>query len=91
MSNIKDVAALAGVSVPTVYKAYSNTYFTSPEIREKVYAAAKELGYVPKTVNRTGGKESKRTVALFLDEIVNHGEGDLQGTGTQGIPACCYV
>lgn len=71
MSNIKDVAALAGVSVPTVYKAYSNTYFTSPEIREKVYAAAKELGYVPKTVNRTGGKESKRTVALFLDEIVN--------------------
>ena len=56
MSNIKDVAALAGVSVPTVYKAYSNTYFTSPEIREKVYAAAKELGYVPKAVNRTGGK-----------------------------------
>lgn len=71
MSSIKEVAALAGVSVPTVYKAYSNTYFTSPEIREKVYAAAKELGYVHKAANRKAGKDGRRTVVLFLDEIVN--------------------
>lgn len=35
MSSIKDVAALSGVSVPTVYKVFSDTYTTSDEVRKR--------------------------------------------------------
>lgn len=71
MVSIKEVAALAGVSVPTVYKAFSNTYYTSPEIRDKVYRAAKELEYVPKSTQKINEKSRSKTIALFMDEIVN--------------------
>ncbi len=71
MVSIKEVAALAGVSLPTVYKAFSNTYYTSPEIRKRVYEAANELGYVPKSMKNADNKNEPRTLAVFLDQIVN--------------------
>ncbi len=48
MASIKEVAEKAGVSLPTVYKVFSNTYSTSDNVQERVLAAAKELGYVHK-------------------------------------------
>ncbi|HJB29052.1 MAG TPA: LacI family transcriptional regulator [Candidatus Blautia faecavium] len=71
MGSIKEVAALAGVSVPTVYKAFSNTYYTSPEIRLRVYEAAKKLNYVPKSLKNRNSKEEPKTLAVLLDQIVN--------------------
>lgn len=69
MASIKDIAAQAGVSVPTVYKVFSSTYSTSDEVREKVYRAAESVGYV---VKAEGPRTSdNRLVAIVLDEIVN--------------------
>ena len=49
MNIIHEIANLAGVSVPTVYKVFSDTYTTGEAIQEKVLQAAKELHYTPKT------------------------------------------
>ena len=56
MSNIKDVAKLAGVSVPTVYKVFSSNQYASPTVEEKVMKAARELGYVHKAAQRKYGE-----------------------------------
>ena len=71
MSSIKDVAALAKVSVPTVYKVFSNTYYTSPEIRKRVFDAAKELNYIPKSMKNSNKEKEAKTIAVFFDELVN--------------------
>lgn len=51
MSNIKQLAEAAGVSVATASRAMSNPQRVSDATREKVLAAAKEIGYTP---NRLG-------------------------------------
>lgn len=68
MSNIKDVAKLAGVSVPTVYKVFSNNQYASPAVEEKVLKAAKELGYIHKAAQKANGE---KTVAIIVDDITN--------------------
>ena len=60
MSGIKDVAALAKVSVPNCFiKFLSNTYYTSPEIRKRVFDAAKELNYIPKSMKNPNKEKEK--------------------------------
>lgn len=71
MSNIKDVAALAGVSVPTVYKVFSNNQYASPAVEEKVLQAARELGYVHKAAQKANASSPEKTVAVIVDDITN--------------------
>ena len=75
MSNIKDVAALAGVSVPTVYKVFSSNQYASPAVEEKVFEAARQLGYVhkaaQKSVQKPGAGNSEKTIAIIIDDITN--------------------
>lgn len=71
MSSIKDVAALAKVSVPTAYKVFSNTYYTSPDIRRRVFEAAEELNYVPKSAKTPVNETGTKTIAVFFDQLVN--------------------
>ena len=52
MATLKDVAALANVDVSTVSRALNNTSYVHPETKERVYAAAKELGYRPNAIAR---------------------------------------
>jgi DNA-binding LacI/PurR family transcriptional regulator len=47
MATIKDVARLASVSVSAVSKAFNNYSEISEETKEKIFAAAKELDYIP--------------------------------------------
>ena len=47
MATLKDVAKLANVDVSTVSRALNNTSYVHPETKERIYAAAKELGYHP--------------------------------------------
>ncbi|MBB3763145.1 LacI family DNA-binding transcriptional regulator [Sphingomicrobium lutaoense] len=63
-----DIAALAGVSQPTVSRALSGNAAVSEETRAKVLAAAKELNY---TVDRNASglrKGQSRTIALLFFE-----------------------
>ncbi len=49
---MSDIARLAGVSVPTVGRALNQKGYVSPEVRERVEAAAQKLGYVPNRMAR---------------------------------------
>ncbi|WP_416825311.1 LacI family DNA-binding transcriptional regulator [Ectobacillus polymachus] len=51
-TTIKDIAALSGVSKSTVSRVISGNGYTSPESREKVLKAIKELQYKPNAVAR---------------------------------------
>ena len=52
MATLKDVARLANVDVSTVSRALNNTSYVHPDTKERVYAAAKELGYRPNAMAR---------------------------------------
>lgn len=73
MSSIKDVAALSGVSVPTVYKVFSNTYTTSDEVRKKVLAAAQELSYTPKSLKDSKIKKDNQQdiIGVVVGSVLN--------------------
>ena len=49
MASMTDVARLAGVSVSTVSLVCNNKGYVSDEMRERVRAAMRELGYAPST------------------------------------------
>ena len=52
MATLKDVAKLANVDVSTVSRALNNTSYVHPETKERIYAAAKQLGYRPNAMAR---------------------------------------
>ena len=68
-----DIAALAGVSQPTVSRALNNSPSVSPETRARVLAAAEQLNYkVDK--NASGLRRSRsRTLALLFEEATADG------------------
>ena len=49
MPNRADVAKLAGVSTATVSNVFNENKYVSPELRERVLFAAKQLSYFPVT------------------------------------------
>lgn len=65
MATTKDVAALAGVSFTTVSHVINNTRPVSPETRERVEAAIKELGYSPNILARALRKGETKTVGVI--------------------------
>src|SRR5437763_16550695 len=54
MTKLKDVAALAGVSIATVSNVINETRRVSPATRARVESAASQLGYTPRS---TGYRE----------------------------------
>ena len=46
-ASVYEVAALAGISIATVSRAINQPHRVSPDTREKVMAAVKQLNYVP--------------------------------------------
>lgn len=68
-ATIKDVAALAGVSISTVSRTLSGKMFVEPATRERVMSAVKELNYEPNMIAR-GLKERKtNTIAVVIPEM----------------------
>lgn len=72
MSNIKDVARRAGVSPSTVSRALSQKSCVSPETRERILQAAKELNYTPNVIAKSLKMGRTNTVALIVPSIRNH-------------------
>lgn len=70
MSEIKDIAKRAEVSTATVYKVFSSDYTTGPDIRERVLAAAAEIGYSPKIKKNFSGHMEK-VIGLIFSEAMN--------------------
>lgn len=71
MATIKDVAQHAGVSVTTVSHVVNETRHVSPQGRERVMAAIRELGYVPSQVARSLKSNSTRTLGMLIPNSSN--------------------
>ena len=56
MVSIKDIAAHLGVATSTVSKGLNNATDISDDMKQKVIAAAVELGYTPKRKKISTGK-----------------------------------
>ncbi|TDR81948.1 LacI family DNA-binding transcriptional regulator [Paludibacterium purpuratum] len=69
-AKIKDVAALAGVSVATVSRVLSNGP-VSAALRQQVEAAVQQLGYSPNLSARRLRSQHSQTVGLIVSDIRN--------------------
>lgn len=67
-----DVARLAGVSQPTVSRAFTEGAMISPAMRERVLKAAEELGYRPNQLARSLVTDRSKLVAVGLGNLENH-------------------
>jgi len=65
MSNIKDVARLAGVSISTVSNVLNSTKFVSEELRAKVLFAAKELNYEANPIAHSMKNKKSKTIGII--------------------------
>lgn len=68
---IRDVASLAGVSHQTVSRVINKSERVTPETRERVEAAIKELGYQPNRLAQSLVTQKTRTIGLVVADITN--------------------
>lgn len=69
MATLKDVAKLANVDVSTVSRALNNTSYVHPDTKEKIYAAAKELGYHPNAMARALRQGRSHVIAVVVPRL----------------------
>jgi LacI family transcriptional regulator len=68
---VTDVAAIAGVSFATAARALGGYGYVSAKARERVEAAAAEVGYRSNDIARALASGSTRTVGLVVGDIEN--------------------
>ncbi len=69
MATIKDVANLAHVSVATVSRVINNTVAVSPEVREAVKKAQKELGYFPRVSSKPTPRFDTDVIGVIVSDL----------------------
>lgn len=72
MSNIKDVANLAGVSISTVSRVISEKGYVNDETRKRVSKAIDELAYIPNPLATSLKTGRSNMIALLVPSIENH-------------------
>lgn len=70
-SSLAAVAELAGVSTATVSNALNRPEIVAEATRERVFAAARQLGYVPSSVAAALRRGMSRMIGLVLPDITN--------------------
>lgn len=92
---ISDVAALAGVSVGTVSKALNGRGALRAETRERVRAAAEQLGFRPNAAARTLSSGRTYTVGMITTDTIGRfsiplmiGVEDSLGAGEMSVFLC---
>ncbi|MFJ8865214.1 LacI family DNA-binding transcriptional regulator [Streptomyces sp. NPDC102473] len=78
-ARLKDVAALAGVSVRTVSNVVSNAAAVAPATRARVMAAVEELGYRPNLAARNLRQGRTGLIGVVVPEIHSPYFGALAG------------
>ncbi len=71
MSNIKDVAKLANVSVATVSRVINNKGYVNKETRILVEEAIIKLNYIPNEFARTLYKKVSKTIGVIFPHLSN--------------------
>lgn len=72
MSNIREVAARAGVSVATVSYALNRPERVTPELRLRVEQAVRALGYRPDGTARALRTGRSQLISLIIPDVANH-------------------
>ncbi len=68
---IRDVAKLAGVSTASVSRALNVPATVRPEMRARIDAAARELGYIPDAAARALSSRKTRTIGAVIPTVDN--------------------
>jgi LacI family transcriptional regulator len=76
-ATLKDVARTAGVSQSTTSRALSGEGYVAAQVRERVLAAAEELGYVPHAMARSLRKQVNRSIGVLVSDLRNSFYADL--------------
>jgi len=71
MSNMKDVAELAGVSVATVSNVINDSRFVAEPTKKKVIESMDKLNYTPNKVARSLKNKESKTIGFILPDISN--------------------
>src|ERR1044071_5591888 len=77
MASIGDVAKRAGVSLGTASRAINGNPAVSPQLRERVLAAAAELNYRPNALARALRSSRTHSIGLILPDVANPFFGEL--------------
>ena len=72
MSTIKDVAKHAGVSIATVSHIINGTKSVTPQTRERVLKAIKELNYITNQTANSFKTGKKNIIAFVVPDISNN-------------------
>ncbi|TDW29125.1 LacI family DNA-binding transcriptional regulator [Cryobacterium psychrophilum] len=91
VTTIKDVAALAGVSAATASRVLSGNPATSPESRESVAAAVRQLDFRPNAQARALRSTHTHTIGLLVSDIRNPFFADLAHAVEQAARGAGYV
>lgn len=70
-ANIRQVAAIAGVSIATVSRTLQHPELVKAETREKVLAAVRQTNFVSNAQARTFRQQSTKTVIVLVRDIGN--------------------
>ena len=68
---IREVAQRAGVSIATVSRALNSPAMVRPELRARIDAAARELGYIPDAAARALSSRRSRTIGAIIPTVDN--------------------
>ena len=71
VTNIKQVAVLAGVSTATVSHVLNNSAHVSRKLRERVLKVVRDLNYHPNTLARSLKTRASKTVGMIITDILN--------------------
>jgi LacI family transcriptional regulator len=77
MASIGDVAKRAGVSLGTASRAINGNPAVSPQLRDRVLAAAAELDYRPNVLARALRSSRTHSLGLILPDVTNPFFGEL--------------
>ncbi|MCM2293778.1 LacI family DNA-binding transcriptional regulator [Allorhizobium sp. BGMRC 0089] len=81
-AKLEEVAHLAGVSTATVSRAYNMPEKVSLQTREKIFAAAKSVGWVPNAAGRALASNRSHIAGVIIptldNEIFSHQVGAMQ-------------
>jgi LacI family transcriptional regulator len=77
MASIGDVARLAGVSLGTASRVMNGNPAVTPELRDRVLAAAAELDYQPNVLARALRSSRTHSIGLILPDVTNPFFGEL--------------
>ncbi|WP_150116900.1 LacI family DNA-binding transcriptional regulator, partial [Pseudomonas syringae group genomosp. 3] len=71
MTDLKEVASLAGVSRATAARAFASPDVVRAETRERVFAAARELGFRPNRLGRQLRLQTTNLIGVVVPNLLN--------------------